>query len=147
MPFAMPSAIFGSAAAVFENCTILSKSGGYVTAQSRTEANAPLGYVFRDCQFTALPDVKSVALGRPWRPYARVVLANCRLGEHIRPEGWDNWRNPANESTAWYAEYNSSGPGANPSARVAWSHQLTKAEAEPFDTARFFARDDGWNPR
>ena len=21
---------------------------------------------------------------------------------HIRPEGWDNWGNPANEKTAWY---------------------------------------------
>lgn len=140
--------IFGSAAAVFENCTILSKSPGYVTAQSRTEPDAPLGYVFQNCTFTA-SDTRpgSVHLGRPWRPYARVVLLNCRLREHIRPEGWDNWRNPANESTAWYAEYNSAGPGASPSTRVTWSRQLTREEAESFDTLRFLARSDNWNPR
>jgi pectinesterase len=26
---------------------------------------------------------------------------------HIRIEGWDNWRDPAREKTAWFAEYKS----------------------------------------
>jgi pectinesterase len=28
------------------------------------------------------------------------------MGGHIKPEGWNNWRNPANELTARFAEYN-----------------------------------------
>jgi hypothetical protein len=42
--------------------------------------------------------------------------------------------------TAWFAEYNSKGPGANPNARVKWSRQLTAVEAKQFSRERFFAR-------
>jgi PelA/Pel-15E family pectate lyase len=67
-----------------------------------------------------------------------VVFIDSWLGEHIKPEGWDNWRDPAREKTASFAEYKSSGPGANPSARVAWSKQLTVGEAAQFSRERFF---------
>ena len=79
-----------------------------------------------------------VYLGRPWRPYARVIFIDSWLGPHIRPEGWDNWRDPAREKTAWFGEYKSVGPGANPKARVAWSRQLTDAEAAQFSKTAFF---------
>ena len=130
--------IFGSAAAVFQNCTIHSKGAGYVTAHYRTSNEENTGFVFLHCRLTGQDTGKGVYLGRPWRPYARVVFIDSWLGEHIRPEGWDNWRDPAREKTAWFAEYKSSGPGANPKARVAWSKQLTAAEAAPFSREQFF---------
>ena len=65
------------------------------------------------------------------------------MGKHIIEEGWNNWKNPANESTARYSEYNSAGPGANPSKRVSWSRQLTEAQANELTTAKILGT---WNP-
>ena len=130
--------IFGSAAAFFETCTIHSKGEGYVTAQYRTSNDENTGFVFMNCRLTGKDTGKGVYLGRPWRPYARVVFIECWLGPHIRPEGWDNWRDPAREKTAWFAEYKSTGPGANPAARVAWSKQLAASEVAQFKREEFF---------
>jgi PelA/Pel-15E family pectate lyase len=132
--------IFGTASAVFENCTIHSKGPGYVTAHYRTSNEEDTGFVFYRCRLTGANAGSGVYLGRPWRPYARVVFIECWLGAHIKPEGWDNWRDPAREKTAWFGEYKSNGPGANPNARVAWSRQLTAAEAAEFSREQFFSR-------
>lgn len=123
--------IFGAATAVFKNCHIHSKKNSHVTAAS-TNSIIPYGFVFMDCRLTADSAFKKVSLGRPWTPTASVTYLNCWMGDHIIPEGWNNWKNPANETTARYAEYNSSGPGANPSARVKWAKQLTAEEAKKY---------------
>ena len=52
-------------------------------------------------------------------------ISKQRWAAHIRPEGWNNWDKPASEKTAYFAEYNSKGAGANPAGRVNWAHQLT----------------------
>ncbi|HEX5603439.1 MAG TPA: pectate lyase, partial [Pyrinomonadaceae bacterium] len=132
--------IFGTASAVFEDCTIHSKGQGYVTAHYRLSNEEDTGFVFVRCRLTGSNTGNGVYLGRPWRPYARVVFIDCWLGDHIRAEGWDNWRDPAREKTASFAEYKSKGPGANPSGRVAWSKQLTDREAAEFSRERFFSR-------
>ena len=132
--------IFGTASAVFEDCTIHSKGQGYVTAHYRLSNDENTGFVFLRCRLTGQDTGNGVYLGRPWRPYARVVFLDCWLGSHIRPEGWDNWRDPAREKTAWFGEYKSKGPGANPKSRVAWSRQLTPEEAAEFSRTRFFNR-------
>ena len=121
--------IFGPSTAWFENCTIKSKADSYITAAS-TPADVEYGYVFNRCRLIADEGVSKVYLGRPWRPYAYTLFMNCTLGSHIVPAGWENWRNPDNEKTARYAEYNNSGEGANTKQRVAWSRQLTKKEVE-----------------
>jgi hypothetical protein len=101
--------------------------------------NENTGFVFLRCRLTGENTGNGVYLGRPWRPYARVVFIDCWLGSHIRPEGWDNWRDPAREKTAWFGEYKSKGPGANPRARVAWSRQLNATEAAQFSRTKFFS--------
>jgi hypothetical protein len=53
--------------------------------------------------------------------------------------------NFARKQTTFYAEFNSTGPGANPAARVPWSHQLTSAQVKQFLPARFLSRKDHWN--
>lgn len=121
--------IFGPSTAWFENCTIKSKANSYITAAS-TPADIEYGYVFNHCRLIAAEGVTKVYLGRPWRPYAYTLFMNCTLGSHIVPAGWENWRNPDNEKTARYAEYNNSGDGADTKQRVAWSRQMTKKEVE-----------------
>jgi len=137
--------IFGDATAVFADCTIFSKGPGYITAQWRLSDSERNGFVLRHCKLTGNHTAK-VYLGRPWRPYGRVVLIQCWMDAHIRPEGWDNWRDPAREKTAVFREYKSSGPGAIPSQRVAWSRQLNDREIRPFETRTFLKGTDNWNP-
>ena len=123
--------IFGKSISVFQSCTIKSLMNSYITAAA-TPVYQSHGFVFFDCSLTAAPEATKVFLGRPWRPNSHTVFIRCEMGSHIRPEGWDNWGNPANEKTAFYAEYKSTGPGAAPDKRVAWSNQLTEKEAQTY---------------
>ena len=138
--------IFGPSTAWFENCTIFSKADSYVTAAS-TPQDVKYGYVFDHCKLTAAEGVTKVYLGRPWRPYAYTLFMNCEIGRHIRPEGWFNWSNPANEKTAHYLEYNNSGEGANTDKRVAWSKSLTKKEAQTITKENVFLLNNNWLPQ
>ncbi|MFD1874475.1 pectinesterase family protein [Hymenobacter bucti] len=124
--------IFGSSTAWFENCELFCKKGGsYLTAAS-TPDTVRYGYVFNRCRLTGDAPAQSYYLGRPWRPYAKVVFFRCQLGLHIKSEGWHNWGKASNEATAYYAEFASAGPGAAGAQRAAWSHQLTKQEASDY---------------
>lgn len=125
--------MFGGSTAFFDVCDIVSTRAGYLTAASTPEGQ-PFGYVFNQCKVNAYPTVAegSVYLGRPWRSNAKVVFLQSNLDKHIRREGWHNWGNTDNEATAFYAEYNSTGEGASPATRVAWSRQLTTEEAASF---------------
>lgn len=123
--------IFGSATAVFDNCTIRSKSNAYVTAASTPESSK-YGFVFMNCKLTADEKATEVYLGRPWRINAKTVYLNCEMGNHIRKEGWNNWSKADAEKASFYAEYNSSGPGSHPENRVTWSHQLKKVEVQGY---------------
>ncbi|CAG2082480.1 pectin esterase [Xanthomonas arboricola pv. juglandis] len=124
--------VFGAGTALFENVQLHSLGDGYLTAASTPQESAR-GFVFRNARVTAASGVTRVFLGRPWRPYASVSFIGSQLGAHILPEGWNNWGNAANEATARYSEYQSSGAGANPSRRVKWSRQLTAAQAAALD--------------
>ncbi|HOD26182.1 MAG TPA: pectinesterase family protein [Bacteroidales bacterium] len=137
--------IFGSSTAVFKDCEIRSKRDAYITAAS-TPQGRDYGYVFINCKLTADPGVEKVFLGRPWRPYAQTVFIHCEMGAHIRPEGWNNWGNVSNEKTAFYAEYGSSGPGADISGRVPWAKKLNKKKLAAYSIEKVLAGDDGWNP-
>jgi pectinesterase len=146
--------IFGNATAVFDRDELRSNGSGYITAQSRTSAEQTTGYVVLNSRVTsgicAPPEEckakPAIFLGRPWRPYSRVVYIGTELAAEVVPEGWNNWSNAANEATAYYAESGSTGPGANAAARVAWSHQLTAAQARAFLPASFLAGSDHWDP-
>lgn len=138
--------IFGAATAYFERCHIHALKDGYLTAAS-TPDNQPYGFVFSHCRITAeAPNVKTY-LGRPWRAYSAVTFLNTEMPEAVRPEGWHNWNFPEREKTARYVEYNSTGPGAKPNARVPWARRLTKSEAKAITPERVLAGSDGWNPK
>jgi pectinesterase len=149
--------IYGSATAVFDRCEIHSKNGGHVTA-ANTPKDRAVGFVFMNCKLTGDPQpwvspagilantnsAPMADLGRPWRPFASVTYLNCELGAHIKPEGWNNWRNPTNELTARFGEYHSTGPGANPNRRVKWARQLTDDEAKAYTLEKVLGGEDNW---
>jgi pectinesterase len=136
--------IFGGATAWFERCRIHCRRDGYITAASTPES-AGNGFVFAHCRLTGEDGVKTY-LGRPWRAYSAVAFIDTEMSGVVRPEGWENWKLPEREKTSRYREYGSTGPGAQPGARVAWSRQLTAAEARALTVAAVLGGADGWNP-
>ena len=86
-----------------------------------------------------------VWLGRPWRPYAKVIFLNTEMGDHIVPAGWREWHPGETHSLekASYAEYNSTGPGAHRGKRDPHTRILTAAEAAQYETKTFL---NGWDP-
>lgn len=141
--------IFGPSTAVFQNCTIRAKSNSYITA-ANTPQGKRFGFVFLDCRILADSSVTKLALGRPWRAYSRTAFIRCRLPKQIAPAGWNNWGNPENEKTAFYAEYKNTGEGADTRSRVAWSKQLSDKEAKEYTVENIFSntnstvQDDNW---
>lgn len=136
--------IFGWSTAVFNRCQMHSLGKGYVTAPS-TDREQPYGYLFYDCRLTAAEGLDGeVYLSRPWRPYAKALFVRCELGRHIHPAGWHNWNKPEAEKTVTYAEYQSTGEGANPKQRASFSRQLKQLKGVEMERA--LAGSDGWNP-
>ena len=138
--------IFGGGTAFFEKCHIHCLEDGYITAAS-TPDNQRYGFIFDHCKITGENSNIKTYLGRPWRLYANTVFLNTDMSAVVRPEGWNNWKKPEAEKTSRYAEFNSSGPGSDPQARVAWARLLTPRDATAFNVKRVLAGSDGWQPK
>ncbi|AEW01544.1 hypothetical protein A4D02_05975 [Niastella koreensis] len=142
--------LFGSSTIIFDTCIIYPRTrldnagGGYVTAVN-TKAVSGYGYVFRDCKLTQNRGFTTYTLGRPWQNDAstadagksrnKTVFLNTAMGATIKPEGWSTWDAGTNTSYITYGEYNSKnydGTPVNVSSRVAWSKQLTAADAAKY---------------
>ena len=142
--------IFGNGLAVFDKCEIHSTPHviGYLTAQGRQHAREQSLFVFNHCKLTAEPGVSHVWLGRPWRPLASVVFLNTEMGAHIEPAGWREWH-PGETNymqSVFYAEYNSTGPGAHVNERDPHTKKLTAAEAAGYETKRVLGGADHFDP-
>ncbi|GJN16080.1 hypothetical protein PR202_gb03030 [Eleusine coracana subsp. coracana] len=154
--------VFGNAAAVFQNCTLLARlplpeQKNSVTAQGRLDANMTTGFAFQFCNVSAADDLLRAAasssagnngtsgatqtyLGRPWKPYSRVVFMQSWIGGVVRPEGWLAWDGEFALDTLYYGEYMNTGPGAGVAGRVGWPgfHVMNSAaEAGNFTVAQF----------
>jgi hypothetical protein len=70
------------------------------------------------------------------------------MGAHILPEGWREWHPGETDylPSAFFAEYNSSGPGADFSRRETHAVRLTQEQAQKFEPEGFLRDQDGWNP-
>ena len=118
--------IFGCGSAVFEDCDILTvfdgRDHGYVAAPAHSLSQTE-GFVFRRCAFLQGEGVMDEThfLARPWRDYGLSVFEDCRYGRHIRPEGFDPWRDSGRDRTARFFETPAQ-PG-----RVAWINRYTDA--------------------
>ncbi len=136
--------IFGDSLAVFERCELHGVATGSVmyTAQSRhTAEQRESAYVFDHCRLTGAAREFPISLGRPWRPYATVIFLHTTIDAPVIPAGWTEWPRFGVPSlpTATYEEFDSTGPGANPSGR----RQLTAPEAEEWSPKRVLG---DWNP-
>ena len=152
--------IYGDGIALFEGCTIINRKDSHITAHSQKLKNGKpvnkYGYVFKNCDIKVHTEekVSNASLGRPWGNAARVVYLNCRLGAHIRNEGWSEWRGRENHTTASYAEYKNIGPGSKSNDRLPWTHQLTDEQAAEYTKENIFKAntttatqlDGDWNP-
>jgi pectinesterase len=138
-------------------------SNGLVFLDCTVTGNSVRGDPVIDSQNAASasgPAANNMYLGRPWGWQqaggdASTVFINTKMGPTIKNTGWLAWNsnetnvangkndgNPAKDSR--YAEYNSMDSLGNPldvSSRVAWSHQLTAAEAAAFSVANLFAAE------
>ena len=117
-----------SKTATFTCCRTAAARLSWITAQSKVYPAEDSGYVFEKCRITAAEgNTDQIWLGRPWRPYFTVVYIDTALPTEIQPAGWREWTPPTTHSleTATYAEYHSTGPGANPAKRDPHSRQLS----------------------
>ena len=133
--------VFGGATAWFESCDIHALGSSYLTAAA-TPPEAAFGFVFNRSRVHVAKGEQSY-LGRPWRDHAATLFMRSELGAGIRREGWHNWDKPWSESTSRFAEYRNTGAGADRSARVPWSRELTATEADAITPAMVLG---GWDP-
>uniref|UniRef100_A0ACD5ZY43 Uncharacterized protein n=1 Tax=Avena sativa TaxID=4498 RepID=A0ACD5ZY43_AVESA len=151
--------VFGNAAAVFQNCTLLARlplpdQKNSVTAQGRVNGSMNTGFAFQFCNVSAHDDLlraqqgaggnqtkaTQTYLGRPWKAYSQVVFMQSYIGVVVRPEGWLAWDGQFALDTLYYGEYMNTGPGAGLAGRVKWPgyHVMTTStEASNFTVAEF----------
>jgi hypothetical protein len=77
-----------------------------------------------------------------------VIFLNTEMGSHIDPAGWREWHPGETHSieTVFYAEYNSTGPGAQLDHRDPHTHFLTPEQAKQYEPTVFLRGADKWNP-
>ncbi|KAI9101485.1 hypothetical protein K1719_023967 [Acacia pycnantha] len=153
--------IWGNAAVVLQNCTILVRKPlqgqpNMITAQGRDDPFQNTGIAIISSQIQAAPDFRPVYhsfetyLGRPWHQYARVVVMKTYIEGLVSPLGWSLWDNSAvGEDTCYFGEYMNDGAGSSTKSRVKWPgfHVITNpSEANQFSVASFLAGGT-WLPR
>lgn len=146
--------IFGSAIALFEDCTIYPKTrssagSSYMTAANTTAGQA-YGYVFKNGIIQMNRGGTSYFLARPWQnppsENKTVFLNTVQSGSVILPAGWSIWDALTNTALITYAEYQSvtqTGAAVDVSTRVAWSQQLNATQAATYTNANMFTT---WDP-
>ncbi|CAN6302136.1 unnamed protein product [Urochloa humidicola] len=137
--------IFGDSTALLDHCHVHCKSTGFITAHGRKSSSESTGFVFFKCVITGNGEAAYMYLGRPWKPFGRVVFAETFMDHCIEPAGWHNWDKPENEQSACFCEYRCSGPGSSMSERVPWCKELLADEAIPF-LLKTFVDPDIENP-
>ncbi|CAH9138865.1 unnamed protein product [Cuscuta epithymum] len=151
--------IFGNAAAVFQNCTLVSRKPmesqqNMVTAQGRVDPNQNTGTSLHVCKIVPSKDLASVTddfptyLGRPWKNYSRTMVMESFIDDHVDPAGWSPWSGDSYLDTLWYGEFANLGPGSGTAKRVDWPgyHVVKKASvAARFTVANLLeTEDDPW---
>ncbi|KAK9084267.1 hypothetical protein Scep_030738 [Stephania cephalantha] len=148
--------VFGNAAVVFQNCTMvvrkpLENQQNIVTAQGRKDRKEPTGIILQGCTIKADPEYYPVRnklksyLGRPWKEYSRTIIMESTIDDLIQPEGWLPWMGDFALRTCFYSEFNNVGAGSDMSKRVKWKgvKNMTSEHALKF-TVRRFIRGDSW---
>ncbi|KAI5080893.1 hypothetical protein GOP47_0004076 [Adiantum capillus-veneris] len=128
--------VFGNGLSYYDGCELrsIATSSGSLTAQKREKPSENTGFSFVNCKVTGSG---MIYLGRAWGSYSRVVFLFSYIDKIIVPAGWNDFGDSSSQKTAFYGEYQCSGPGASSKNRVAWSYQLTAIQAAPFQSLNF----------
>ena len=112
--------IFGqSAQAWFHKVDIrvLATTFGTVTASGRDSSSSSSIYVINDSTIAAKSGETVTAgsyyLGRPWEPYARVVVQDTSMTSVINSVGWVEWSSSESTANVVFEEYGNTGTGAS----------------------------------
>jgi uncharacterized protein len=141
--------IWGLGTVYFDRCEIKASKPGYSVQARNTDKN--LGYVFVDCALTKEGEKCNQVLARidaDQYPFSQVAYINCRMDNHIVPEGWKI--TGTNTSHLRFGEYQSTdldGRMLDISHRHPLAEQLTAVEAAQLRDVRFvLGGKDGWSP-
>lgn len=130
--------IFGSGKSLYLKTELRTLGDNGITiivAQARKTDAEDNGYSFVHCDVTGTGT--GTFLGRTWMSHAKVVFAYSTMSSAVSKEGWSNNQHPEMEKTAFFGEFQNTGPGADPKARAPMTKQLTEAEVKPFITLAF----------
>ncbi|KAK7305173.1 hypothetical protein VNO77_43073 [Canavalia gladiata] len=141
--------IFGDGQSIYERSVMNFTMGpngikgmdGTITAQKRESANSTTGYVIKNCHITGIGG--RVIIGRAYGPYSRVIVANSKLDDVIRPEGWSIWNQAGHEADITYVEAGNSGRGADTSKRVSWMKKMDPKQLNTFLSLSYINKG-GW---
>jgi pectin methylesterase-like acyl-CoA thioesterase len=133
--------VFGGATAILDNCEVRNVEKGSAVAAPNTDAGTAYGIVFLGGHFTATSGVSGVALARPWGAEGAAAFLGATLDGHILAAGFTSMsgNDPAN---ARFGEYQSTGAGANASARP--SYQMSATEAANYTVSKIYG--GSWTP-
>jgi pectinesterase len=96
---------------------VLEASWGTITASGRDSSSSDSYYVINNSTIAAKSgeSVSSGAyyLGRPWEPYARVVVQDTSMTDVINSAGWVEWSSSVSTSNVVFEEYGNTGSGAS----------------------------------
>ncbi|KAK9101652.1 hypothetical protein Scep_025082 [Stephania cephalantha] len=144
--------IFGNAAVILQNCSILPKlpmlgQQNTITAQGKIDPNQNTGIVIQNCTISPFGNLSSVAtyLGRPWKPYSTTLYMRSWMDGFIHPAGWLPWNGTTAPDTIFYSEFENYGPGSSMKYRVKWKglKNITIKQASKF-TVKAFLKGDKW---
>ncbi|CAN6196515.1 unnamed protein product [Urochloa humidicola] len=155
--------VFGEAAVVFQDCDIVARlpilvQENTITAQGRNNADDAGGFCFQFCTVKADEDLAAHAakggapvrtyLGRPWKPFSRVVFMQSTISGVLEPEGWLPWQQQVPPDTIYYGEYDNKGPGAAVGGRVKWHgvHANLDASTATSFTVEKLIHGNDWLP-
>ncbi|GLB45534.1 putative pectinesterase [Lyophyllum shimeji] len=154
--FGQTDYLFGFGTAWFQNVILANRAcgGGIVAWKGTNLTDAPgnrYGAYISDSKIIRSPDANATTLtnglcylGRPWNDLATTVYLKTYMDESIRPAGWTPFSSsrPTIFNTTFYAEYNSTGPGGNMTARIPIEHILTAEESEEFTLQKILGRPE-----
>ncbi|KAI0696166.1 pectin lyase-like protein [Cytidiella melzeri] len=155
--FGQTDYLFGFGTAWFQNVVLANRAcgGGIVAWKGTNLTDAPnnrYGAYIADSRIIRSPDAnattvteQSCFLGRPWNDLATTVYLRTFMDNSIKPAGFEPFDSsrPVIANTTFYAEYHSSGPGGNTTARVS-DHILTDAEALEYTVNKVFLERPKW---
>jgi len=156
--FGQTDYVFGFGTAWFENVTFANRAcgGGLVAWKGTNLTDAPgnnYGAYISNSRIIRSPDANATTntnascfLGRPWNDLATTVYMNTFMDESIAPVGFIPFGGGRNTilNTTFYAEFDSTGPGGNTSARTPIEHILTKSAVKAFTLEKVFGEVPKW---